>query len=162
MDIQDKWAFCSKCATLFWNGHVNKGQCAAGGGHNGDITLPYFVAHSGAAGPDQVNGFRFCEKCHILYLQKDLDPFHSDGSTLGVCPAGGGHGTEHSFAYVLDRDHGDQAHGEHKWFACLACNGVVHGPEGDRACPGHSEFVIGHSPGDLNDPPLLRVHFFGD
>lgn len=31
---QEQWRFCEKCRAMFWNGEVNKGLCAAGGGHS--------------------------------------------------------------------------------------------------------------------------------
>ena len=164
MATEDQWAFCAKCATLFFNGFDSKGRCAKGGPHDGNVSLPYFLFHSVNARPNQLNGFRFCFKCQSLYWQKDLDEFHGDGSTLGVCPAGGGHGAEPSLPYLLDRDLG-QPHGEHKWFACIRCNCVTHGPEGERACAADTDNdgVIGHVPGNLdNDHPLLLVRFVND
>jgi hypothetical protein len=153
--------FCNKCATLFFNGFESNGVCAGGaGGHDGNPSLPYLLLHGETQHPNQLGGFRFCANCFSLYLQKDVDPFHGDGSTQGVCAAGGGHGGD-SFAYLVDRDV-HQPHGERLWAVCHNCNCVHHTPQGERACAGSGDALIGHDAGDAIDPPLLVMRFGGD
>lgn len=158
MAFDDGWAFCNKCAALFFNREDNKGVCPKdGGGHNGDPTLPY-VVRFGQPTANRIKGFAFCIKCRSLYLQ-DSQPDIITGHTLGVCPTDGGrHATEPSLAYLLDRDR-DQAHGQGQWVVCENCNCVVHGPESDRACAAAGDAVIGHNPGSN---PLLLMRFEGD
>jgi hypothetical protein len=55
---QDNWRHCIKCRGLFWNGAADKGQCPAGGAHDGSHSWNFFLpADPHGLGDPQSSGF---------------------------------------------------------------------------------------------------------
>ena len=84
---------CTKCFCVFRSGVVGCGPCASGGNHSADgtplILAPTTASFESTNGQD---GWKFCEKCHLL--------LHSPGSP-GYCAAGGDHDVQKSSNYRI-------------------------------------------------------------
>ena len=82
-DTQEKWRFCDKCSSMFYDGYEPKtGACPAGGGHHA-AGYNFVLHHDTAATLISQDSWRFCDRCFGMYY---------DGyAQKGTCPAGGGH-----------------------------------------------------------------------
>jgi uncharacterized protein with PIN domain len=59
---QKNWAFCSKCAGLFFDGFADKGVCPKGGGHSAPPgSFNFVLPHN--PGAETEPDWRFCTKC---------------------------------------------------------------------------------------------------
>jgi hypothetical protein len=121
---QDKWAYCAKCANLWWSGG-NGGRCMGTGSVHTDDGADYKFYHSVNPAKGAQDNWRWCSKCAIMCY---------NGKT-GVCPAGGAH--DHSTSgqywahlekhYTLSQDN---------WNWCCKCSSMFHGGSiGTSRCP---------------------------
>lgn len=155
------WRFCSKCATMFWNDPADGGVCPRGDGHDAHGFL-FGLPFDRPAEAARINGFFYCNKCHCVFLEKDLHPGHASGSTLGRCPKGDRHDPAGSFEFVLNVDR-PQANGQRPWFVCTRCNCLYFGPEIGtcaRDADGDSG-VVGHASGGFaaDEPIAFKIEF---
>jgi hypothetical protein len=110
LDNQDKWAKCTLCSSLFYDGYSNKGRCQATGGHVSD-GKEYILTYN-SSGPGQ-HDWRYCNKCKALFF---------DGyTTKGVCKGGGGH-LAAGYNFILRSD--AKAPGERNWRFCNKCESL--------------------------------------
>ncbi len=134
-DLQGEWLRCKKCEGLFFSPN-GTGSCAAGGGHDGSGSGPYYVSQSGGVGQ---SGWRYCGKCQALFFQalpSERSPF-SDPSgpgivsnNLGACPAGGAH--ENSCGdYALSQS----GAGQSGWGVCGQCLSLFYTGNNLGVCP---------------------------
>lgn len=109
---QNKWAKCTNCSSLFYNGYGNKGRCPASGGQGHVADGKEYVLTYNSPGPGQ-NNWRFCNKCKALFF---------DGyPNKGVCKGGGGH-IAAGFNFTLRND--AKATGERNWRFCNKCESL--------------------------------------
>lgn len=94
---QEDWAWCGKCAVLFFRPWESSSKCPVGPTyrHTGaysstNYIVPYQVVPSGVG----QNGWRWCSKCQGLV-----------GTTVGDCPAGGSHNGLGDYALTRDTVH---------------------------------------------------------
>jgi hypothetical protein len=82
---QDKWRFCAKCGSLFWEGNpASTGACPAGGTHVAAGWRFIIPVTPGSQGGQQ--DWRFCARCNGLFF----DGYPSKGICAGS-PGGGVH-----------------------------------------------------------------------
>jgi hypothetical protein len=79
---------------MFFGGNPTPGRCAAtGAGHDATGSGDYLLDTEGPqAPPSGQTGWRWCRVCEGMFYA---------GSGLGLCPAGGTHTSEGSWAYVV-------------------------------------------------------------
>jgi hypothetical protein len=159
MPKQTDWRFCCKCGALYFDGFLQKGACAAGGGHEAAgfiFILPHDVPDSANAQRD----WRFCEKCQVMYF----DGFPQKGA----CAAGGGHEAA-GFNFVFPHDVAETPTAQRDWRFCRKCEAMYFdGFTGKGVCPaggGHEaarfNFVLPHVDDDTGPltsglPRLIR------
>jgi cytochrome c5 len=94
MSMQQDWRYCQKCHSMFYDGYPNKGNCAAGGGHDAQGFM-FFLPHDLAETPTAQGAWRYCQKCHSM--------FYDGYPNKGNCAAGDGHDAQ-GFNFVLPHD----------------------------------------------------------
>ena len=71
---QKNWAFCGKCAGLFFDGYSDKGSCPKGGGHSAPAgSFNFVLPHN--PGSENEADWRFCIKCHGMVKTGQEDIF---------------------------------------------------------------------------------------
>lgn len=160
MVAQNGWAFCFKCAGMFFRDSSN-GICPAGGAHDpsesGSYSLGFSLAGSPLAaraavnaeemGPDEAAGelqmlvratgeaghadWKWCRRCQgLFYAGNGLDKTH--------CPGSGHHDPKGSGDYTLNfRPHRGavRAAGQSGWRCCSRCQGLFFADGGSGVCP---------------------------
>jgi Pregnancy-associated plasma protein-A len=153
------WRWCVKCQALFFTGDgQDSGVCPAGQKHTPNPTATdtrrsgnYIVDRGEANGPNQQDGWRWCNKCQGL--------FHTDDLTdVGICPAGYQHtlnananDSRRSGLYSLDcrQAANPPSTGQQKWRQCGKCHGLFFSSDGEASgvCPGQGK----HEPNGKKD-----------
>lgn len=110
--VQSSWHCCRKCNSLFFDGYVDKGRCAAGGQHEAE-TLDFQLTRD-AATPGQ-RDWRHCGKCHVLFFDGNPDK--------GRCPSGGGH-VAAGYNFVVQHDVAGPE--QHDWRFCSKCGDMFY------------------------------------
>ena len=161
MAIQQGWASCSKCQGLHYAGFPNfKGVCPAGGGHEQAGSWAYGMLYDVPGNAHRQTGWASCSTCQGLH-------YAGFPNFKGVCPVGGAHEQDGSFAYSMLFDTGEHG-GQQEWRSCPKCQGLFYGPFKGR-CPAtggehisegsFNYFVIG-GPDGL-PPPRVVVSYKG-
>ena len=130
--LQQEWAWCSKCQGLFYPFNVTRGACPAGGVHGDQASYDYGMIWNVMGVTNNPKNpqpnWDWCGKCQGLFTLLHT-PSH--------CPAGGGHDGTGSHPYSLfwgqpsDPPNGIQA----GWNWCGKCQGLFFAGHGAGVCP---------------------------
>jgi murein DD-endopeptidase MepM/ murein hydrolase activator NlpD len=133
-DWQRNWKACGKCGALFFGEFITRSNCAGSPGathvaSRGNLAyMPnYFLQMSVPPDAPGQAGWRWCSKCHCLWMVLN------SGS---VCPGGaGGHSKTLSGDYTVIES-SVQAPGQNGWRWCDKCQGLWFTPFGSAMkCP---------------------------
>ena len=128
MSKQSGWASCPRCQGLHFAGFPDgKGVCPAGGPHQQGNSFVYEVDFDVPSDAQTQHGWASCPKCQGLHFAGFPD-------FKGVCPAGGPHQQDGSFAYALPFGIAPPAGTQGEWRSCAKCQGLFFGPFGG-VCP---------------------------
>lgn len=116
---QPGWAFCYRCAGLFYQPKQARSVCPASAvGHQISTSYNYWLYYNDTVkeGNPQ-SAWLWCGNCQGL--------FYAPGDGALSCPAGGSHvAGPGSFNYSLPHD---VTGGQGGWYFCFLCNGLFHG-----------------------------------
>jgi hypothetical protein len=151
--MQLDWRYCQKCRVMFFDGYPQKGNCAAGGGHEAQGYM-FALPHDMPEGPSSQSLWRYCENCHAMFF---------DGyPRKGVCPSNGGGHAAQGYMFVLPHDAGPTGTAQADWRYCEKCHAMFFDGYPDKgrcdAGGGHSAqgmmFVLPH-----DVPPAVDFNF---
>jgi hypothetical protein len=137
------WLWCSKCEGLFYSWNGTAGRCAAGGGHDGSISVPYWLFYSDRDS-EPIVGFQllwvWCGRCQALA--------YAGNGRFGFCPAGGRHNHSGTLNYGLLYGAPAEPGLQTGWAWCHKCESLFFGPhQAESRCP-----LSGHHDGSTSFP----------
>ena len=125
---QRDWRYCGKCHQLFFDGHPDKGKCAAGGGAHQAIGYNFHIHYDSSRGGAERTQYdwRFCNKCSTMFF----DGYPNKGS----CPGGGGHAAA-GYMFGLNFQPPSVQH-QRDWRFCNKCEALFFDGYRDKGrCP---------------------------
>lgn len=159
MTKQSGWASCPRCQGLHFAGFPDfKGECPAGGPHQQGNSFVYEVDFDVASDSRTQLGWAACPKCQGLHFAGFAD-------FKGVCPSGGPHQQDGSFAYALQFDIAPPDGTQAEWRSCAKCQVLFFGPFGG-VCPAdngrHSDANSFNYVLTVSSHPFIALHALRD